>query len=325
MNAFWLLCATLSLAVFFIGSVAGALLANAAAWLTWRFGNRARLLRSPGLLFSIRILPLMFAVALTVGFALPSFLLLEPTRSVETPEPYLIVLAGLGMASIVFLITRCARLLAMSSKALKKWLRRAELLPMSLSAPVYLVQSPDSLVAVAGILNPRVLVGRTALATLTKEELRAAIAHELAHVRSLDNLKQLVLKITRLPRFFPSLTAADTAWSAAVELAADADALRQGTSPLELSSAIVKVCRLKAVPIEALSVAACHLIPADGASALAIRVQHLQEAMEANSRPRAHAASYRWSLGLVTGMVAYLLVLPAALPVVHRWMEWLAK
>ena len=80
MNAFWLLCVTLSLAVLFLGSALGALLANLAAWLMWRFG-RAQLLRSPQLLFSIRLFPSAFGAILTAGFALPSFLLLEPTRS----------------------------------------------------------------------------------------------------------------------------------------------------------------------------------------------------------------------------------------------------
>jgi peptidase M48-like protein len=325
MNAFWILCVTLSLAVFFIGSAIGTLIANAAAWVTLRPGN-ARLRCSPGVMFSIRVFPFAFGAVLTVGFTLPSFLLLEPTRSVEAPEPYLIVLASLALMAIIFFAVRWARLLYRSQKTLTEWLRGAELLPLRLSIPVYQIQKPQSLIAVVGILHPKVFVGRAALASLRPKELQAAIDHELAHVRSLDNLKQLVLKITRLPHFLASLAKMDFAWSAAAELSADANALSQGTSALELSSAIVKVGRLKTVPIEALAVAACHLIPPDGSSsALAMRIQHLQNALETHSRPKLPESNPHWFLTLLSSLLVYLLVLPTALPIVHRWTEWLVK
>jgi len=326
MNAFWLLCVTLSLAVFFIGCAAGTLLANAAACAICHVGGKPPVLRLPGLLFSIRVFPIAFGAALTVGFAVPSFLLLEPERSVEAPEPYLIVLAALAVAVILFLAARCARLLSRSRKIRNQWLREAELLPVSVSVPVYQVQAPESLIAVVGILHPKIFVGKAASANLTREELEAAVAHELAHIRSFDNLKQLVLKTTRLPAFFASLGKMDLAWSGAAELVADASALRRGTSALELSSAILKVARMKTVPNEVIAVAACHLVPPDtSSSALAMRVQHLHDVLEMQARPRTQDARYCLPAILLTSAVAYLLVLPTALPVVHRWMEWLAK
>jgi len=325
MNAFWLLCVVLSLAVFFITIATGSLVANAAAWLIWRFTDKAQLLYWPGLLFSIRVFPVALGLATTLGLALPSFLLLEPKRSVEAPEPYLIVLASLALAILVFLSMRCAKFLFRSRKTVKKWMQTSERLPISASVPVYQLQTPDSIIAVAGILRPKVFAGKAALATLTAEELLAAIAHELGHMHSLDNLKQFVLKFTRLPSFFVSLGKIDAAWSAAAELVADANALRYGTSPLELSSAIVKVGRLKAVPIDAFSVAACHLIPpADGSPTLAVRIQHLQEALEVPSRSRMQA-KYGSSATLLVAVAVYVAALPSLLPVVHRWMEWLVR
>ena len=129
MNAFWVLCCTLSLAVFFIGSAIGTLIANAVAWVALRFGN-ARLRRSPGVMFSIRVFPFALGAVLTFGFALPSFLLFEPTRSVEAPEPYLIVLAGFALMAVIFFAVRWARLLKCSGKIVAEWLRGAELLPL---------------------------------------------------------------------------------------------------------------------------------------------------------------------------------------------------
>ena len=326
MNAFWLLCATLCLGVFFISSVAGILLANASAWTTWHFRSQIQLLGFPGLLFAIRAFPLAFGAALTLGFALPSFLLLEPKRSVEAPEPYLILFAGLGLAGIIVIAARYVRLVARSRKTIKQWLGSAQLLSTSCPIPVYQIQSPDSLIAVVGILRPKLFVGRAALASVTPEELNATIAHELAHVRSLDNFKQLLLKITRLPDFFASLSRLEAAWSAATEVVADANALREGISPIELSSAIVKVGRLKTFANDGLSVAACHLIPPDGgSSALAMRIQRLSDALEIHPESAARETSACWAVVLLIGAVAYLLVLPAALPVVHRWMEWFVQ
>ena len=324
MNPFWLLCVTLSLAVFFLAGAAGTLLANTAAWLSWRFGNKSQLLHSPGLLFTLRMFPLAFGAAITLGFALPSFLLLEPERSAEAPEPYLIAFACLAVAAVGSIAIRWLYLLSRSVKTVRKLKQGAELLRLSFSIPVYRVQSPESLIAVVGIFSPKVFVGTTAIASLSCEELQAAIAHELAHVRSLDNLKQLLLTITRLPQFFASLAKVDTQWSAAAELMADTNALRQGTSPLELSSAIVKVGRLRSTPSPVFSVPGCHLIPPDGSSCLAIRIQHLHDALDAPSKPTTQHPDFRWFLFLL-GTTGYLLVLPAALPVVHRWMEWLVK
>src|SRR5215468_3180051 len=284
MNAFCTLCATLSLAILFLGTAAGALLSNSAAWLAWRFAKRDRLLRFPELLFFGRVFPVAFGAVVTLGFALPSFLLLEPHHSVEAPEPYLIVLAVLALAGMVVVVTRCARLFLLSRRTGREWLGSAELLPISASIPVYQLPNPDSLVAVVGIRHPKVFVGQAALASLTMDELKAVLAHELAHVDSFDNLKQLVLRITNVPRFLVSLSKMDQVWSAGAELLADANALKSGTSVLELSSAIVKVGRLKSVPSATLAVAACHLVPPDGSSsALAMRIQHLHNALNTHS------------------------------------------
>lgn len=326
MNAFCTLCATLSLAVLFLGTAAGALLSNSAAWLAWHLANRDRLLRFPGLLFFARVFPIAFGAVITLGFALPSFLLLEPHRSVEAPEHYLIAIAMLALAGIVVVISRCARLFFLSRRTVREWLETAELLPISSSIPVYQIPSPESLVAVVGIRHAKVFVGKGAVASLTVDELKAAVAHELAHVSSLDNLKQFVLRITRLPWFLVSLSKVELAWSASAELLADANALKSGTSVLELSSAIVKVGRLKAAPMEALTVAACHLIPPEGSSsALAMRIQHLHSVLQTDSEEATNESSGSLSVTLLAAAFGYFLVLPSALPVVHRWMEWLAR
>src|SRR5689334_18361991 len=214
MNAFWVLCVTLSLAVFFLGTLAGSAVSNALAWAIWRLCRKKEFLRFPGLLFCIRMFPVVLGMALTLGFALPSFLLLEPKRTAEAPELYLIVLALAGFCILIVFLLRSLWLLSVSRKTLKKWLLRSEILPISFPIPVYRVESPESLIAVVGILRPKVLVGKAAFNSLTPHELKAALSHELEHVRSLDNQKQFVLKVSRLPRFLLCFSRLDPAWSA---------------------------------------------------------------------------------------------------------------
>lgn len=326
MSAFWLECVSLSLAVLFLATAAGMLLSNLVAWLLCRIANRDRLLGFPGVLFSVRVFPVAFGAIVTLGFALPSFLLFEPERSVEPPEPYLLVLAMLALAGIVVAAVRCARTFFLSRKTVREWVRNSEALPVSTSIPVYKLATPESVVAVIGIRHPKVFIGKTAVASLSADELKAAVAHELAHVRSFDNLRQLVLRITRLPRFMTSFNKLDSVWSASSELLADTNALKSGTSAVELSSAIVKVGRLRAMPLKTLAVAGCQLVPPDGSpSALAMRIQHLHEALKTPSQDPTQESHRFWFISFFAAAFAYFLLLPSALPVVHQWMEWLAK
>src|SRR5205807_4824700 len=101
----------------------------------------------------------------------------------------------------------------------------------------------------------------------------------IAHVSSLDNLKQFLLRITRLPRW------TDAAWTNASEIAADESALARGASVLDLSSALVKVGRLShGCPLRE-PVVASHLLPVTTGSSLEMRVTHLQRLLEGRSQP----------------------------------------
>jgi Zn-dependent protease with chaperone function len=92
---------------------------------------------------------------------------------------------------------------------------------------------------------PRVLISESAVAVLGEDELRIALKHELAHIRSCDNLKKLVFRFAP----FPGLSKLDSAWSQAAELAADDAAVSSVNDALDLAAALVKLSRL--VPVEA--------------------------------------------------------------------------
>ena len=324
MNAYLTLCVTVCLAVLFVVTLVGVLVGNLALGLVRRF-QLDWLLHFPSLLFCMRMFPFLLGAMTTFALVLPSFLLLEPKQTPETAEPHLLLLSGLAAVGLCAGTVRWICLTYQTFRKSREWLRtgcRIEI-PM-VSVPVYAIETPESLVAVTGIFRTRAFIGRQALASLTEDELLAAIAHELAHIHSRDNLKQLLLRITHMPRGFAHLGWAESAWSDAAEFAADRDALHRGGSALDLASALVKVSRLKTCDGASI-LAACHLIPAQHGSAVVLRVQYLRAMLAADvpqSTPAIPAAP--WWVGAF-GCGLYLAVLPIALPFTHRAVEWLVR
>ena len=321
MKAYFELCVVLCLGIFGVVLVAGSLTANFVAGFLRRsrFGNDAA--TSPVVLFLLRMFPLGFSSFITFGLAFPAFLLLEPRQTREAPDLFLIALAGFSVLLFAVVTVRALRIWSGMIQMSREWQRSAERIPVAAPIPLFRIDAPASLFAVTGIFRPRVLIGREALACLSREELASAVDHEVAHVRSRDNLKRFILSVTRLPRFLSHLGSIDAIWSEAVEFAADEAALKGPTSALELGSAIVKIGRLHSVAT--LAIAACHLVPPGKPSAMAIRVERLRFLLENPAPPKPSRASAR--LLLTSLILFYLLALPSALALTHRAMEWLVR
>lgn len=318
----------LCLAVLFIVMVCASLVSAAALWAATRSSKLLAPISRANLLFALRVLPLFIAALFTLGFALPAFLRFEPRSSGEPITWHLLVLAALGAVLLVAISVRALTVLRATSRAQCLWLSHAQ--PMQLHdvpLPVYCLNAPSPLLAVTGILRPRIFVARSVAEVLSAKELSAAIAHEMAHVNALDNLKQFVLKISRPPRWLNIFSKSDAAWLNASEMAADEGALAQGASSLELSSALVKVGRMsRQVSVNSL-VAASHLLPATAESSLAIRVTHLQNLLESDARPvsrRSTGAAF-WMVSFAAFALSYLVCMNAILPWMHEALEFLAR
>src|SRR5262249_53516367 len=158
------------------------------------------------------------AVISTFGLVLPAFLMFEPRATEEGLELHLIILAFFGAAIVALTLIRGWQVLRATRCLEKEWLRRAErIFPHGLNVPVYRVENEKSLIAVTGIFRARIFVARGVAENLSCEELQAALAHEMAHAAAYDNLKQLLLKMTRLPRWLKPQKA-DIEWVNASEL-----------------------------------------------------------------------------------------------------------
>jgi hypothetical protein len=324
---FYLLCICLVLAVMF---AVLALATLACAPLLKLLAGRVHRLR-PGtashLLFIVRALPLVLGITASLGLALPAFLEFEPYSTREMPGPVLWLLAGLGFCIVLAIAWRCWRILRLTLRLQRSWLKNARPLGIDLGGiPVFCVHDSASLVAVAGIFVSRIFVSQDVVAALNQAELKAALSHELAHIDTGDNLRQLVLKVTRAPEFLRSRSNIDSLWASMSELAADERALARGASPLDLSSALVKVGRLTFQRRPAL-LAASHLVDGCGSATLA-RAGRLRDLLERGISPEQTAPwgqrSYLY-LGGAFVFFMYLFAVMTILPAIHEILEFIVR
>lgn len=222
-------------------------LLSALAVVSWRW---LRLLHAAeqsvaDLLFALRVLPLFASILITAAFVVPSFDILEP-RSVD--EGMGTLTFGLGVAALLLIAYGSYRVISAqvrTSRIVARWLEGASPLETGAQAATLCSRRETPPLTLIGMREPRVLVSQAAVAVLGPDELRVALKHELAHIRSWDNLKKLLFRVAP----FPGLAKLESAWSQAAELAADDAAVSNVNDALDLAAALVKLSRL--VPVEA--------------------------------------------------------------------------
>ena len=333
---FYLLCLTLCLAVMFLVLAVTSVLSIPLARFLERKLERVSARTAANVLLVFRLLPFSLAIAVSVGLALPSFMEFEPPSTKEGVNWPLIVLAGLGCGVLGMMAARALRIWRTTTFIQRQWLKLSHRVTgIAPGVPLHQIDSETSLLAVTGIFKARVYISRTVADALTEEELSAALSHELAHVRSYDNLKQVLMKIMAPPEWFRGLQSAGEAWTRASEVAADERALAQGASALELSSALIKVGRLSRAGNTANnagnnipgSLAASHLVPCGCSSATLTRAAHLRDLLENETvMPPFQDSGRRKVLTAVALIVAaYIGCLATLLPVVHEALEFLVR
>ncbi len=302
---FVLLYVTLSLAV----SRAWPLLSRAVAGLSAR--------RIAGVLFVFRMLPVLIAAGFTLAVTVPSFLLLEPRATDEEVGAAPLLLGLFCLALVALGIYRAVLAQREASQALADWLSGARQIASAAPVPVYQTGAHAPSLTVAGVCTSRVLVSETTLAILTERELSTALRHEIAHVRSRDNLKKLIFGFTA----FPGMAALESAWLEASEMAADDAAVSSLSDALDLAAALIKLSRV--APTQAGAAFVSALMPTSSAS-LSVRVQRLFSWKSQNPASADNAPRY-----LLPTAAASLLCLVASysslLAGMHAATEWLVR
>ena len=266
-------------------------------------------------LFILRILPFSLSSLFTLVFTLPSFLLLEPRTSDEALGTIPVVLGICWLVVVAVGLFRVFSAQRRTSRALSKWLEGATVMDPTSPVPVFRTGKDAPTLTVAGVRAPKVLISEAALAALTPAELRTALRHELAHVRSHDNLKKMLFRLAS----FPGMRDLEFAWSEQAELAADDAAVSDFSDALNLAAALIKVSRIAGTqPCPALTTGLLH-----SSTALRLRVQRLFSWRGNSPAPR----SGKWYVAVsgVATVLLFAVTYNTALADIHSFTEWLVR
>jgi beta-lactamase regulating signal transducer with metallopeptidase domain len=299
----------LSLACFFLVHLFFAALVLAVAPAAQRAARVLDARSGARLLFSLRLLPGLGSVLVIAGLCVPSYLFFEP-RAAESVGLPCIAAALLAVAAVAFSAFRVIRAATQS----RRYIRACRSIARTGCCEILLADSSAPVLALTGILRPRLIVSQRVLDRLPADEFDAALRHEAAHHASRDNLKRLLLG---LAPFAPALAGLEREWARCIEWAADDRAVAgdRGRS-VSLAAALVSVARLGNPPRSALI--AVSLLA--GTRDLAERVERLLNPAPAPpSRQRAMPVL----AAVATAALVAVACNPAALEAVHELLEHL--
>ena len=250
--------------------------------LGWKAADRLREISAKtraNLLFWLRISPWLVSTAIILTLVVPAYVRLEP-RSVEEDIALPVVL-GLACLSLLGMgIVRVLNAHRSSALVVAEWLNDAntlDSLDTGVTAKTYQTRQEAPPLTLVGLCAPRVVVSEATLSVLNRDELRVAVQHELAHMRSRDNLKKLAFHCCP----FPGMAALEDAWHEAAELSADDQAVSSMGEALDLATALIKLTRT--MPVRTAPAFTMALI--DGNGSVSHRVQRLLSWQDARIAP----------------------------------------
>jgi hypothetical protein len=194
----------------------------------------------------LRLSPAVVSTVFVAGLFVPSYWQYEPADTAEGFDVTLTACAGAAIVLVLIAVIRGGAAWLRSRRRAQTWLRRARRSGIVSGVPVFEVDAEVPLMALVGIIRPRLFVTGPLVAALSPEEIQVSIAHEIAHRTTGDNLKRLLMCLA--PDVLGMTTAAraiERRWALAAEHAADNRA--GGADPrtrCTLASALVKVARL---------------------------------------------------------------------------------
>jgi Zn-dependent protease with chaperone function len=283
---YFLLAITLIFALLLLVNLAASLTAS----VVWHLISRSARRFAPGtrsqIIFLLRILPVAIAAIVVFAFLLPAYLLYEPDKSGEIVSLKLALIALVSAAGIVTALYRVFRTWRVTSQLAADWMRNAEPLVIDgVDIPVYSIEHPFPLIAVVGMLKPRMFVARQIFGLLEPAEFEAAIAHERGHLTTRDNLKRTALRVCRDLVVLPFGRRLDRDWAANAESGADDFAAGVGgdVMAVNLAAALMKIART--VPARAYpAMSSASFLIEDTAGPITSRVKRLLDRGQSSVR-----------------------------------------
>ena len=244
-----MLIATVGIAAYAVISTVAAA-GVAVAWRRWRQVESWPPVERAARLARWRLLPSACGALLAGGVVIPIFAAFEPVRASEPVGPLLIACAAAGLLTIAAAMWVALQTGVSTYQVRRAWLRSATPLEIDPPAgvPTYMIDTMAPVVALIGVVSPRLVAARGVIEACSHNELAAIVAHERGHLVAHDNLKRWLL--TCAPdtlRFTAIHREINDAWRNAAEDAAD-DLVTGGREQarVNLAALLVKVARLAA-------------------------------------------------------------------------------
>jgi Zn-dependent protease with chaperone function len=314
-----LLC--LCCASFFVLHLALAVATRLSASTAMRMAARMKPSSAARFLFALRISPMALTVFAVLAFCIPSYLWLEPEAAGEKVGFVCFLMATLGAAIWVLSITRVVSAVSGTVRYLHHCERHGRKISLpGEPSPALLLADKAPVLAVAGVVHPRLVISRRVMRGLNAEQRDAALRHERAHRISRDNIKRFLILLApdALP-FLRIFAALDRSWAKFTEWAAD-DQATEGDSrrALSLASALVRVAKMGSKP--QLSYLFSSFVDDD--HELSERVDRLLRPQPNPGKPAKVLVPFLTSAGaLMAGAVALVLLWPGSLSLVHQALE----
>ena len=293
--------------------IATALVALLAVRLTTRTFAAA-----PAVWLALRLAPAALSLAFVAFVFVPSYWQYEPREFVEGFDISLTTLAAIALTVFVGAGARGLSAWRSARRRTHRWMRAGK--PIALgntSMPAFAIDTNAPMMALVGVLRPRLLITRPVLEALTDEELNACVAHELGHRRAMDNLKRLAMRAAPDLLFATGAARAlERRWAAASEQVADRSAGNSEHVRCALASALVKVARITP-PVSSIAEPISALV--DGGD-ITERVQRLLD----DAPPAAASRTMRW-LPVAMPAAAFALAYSPLLRIVHDVTEILVN
>ena len=289
----------------------------------WPAATRAQLI------FALRISPPAVALAAVAALLVPSYLVYEPRATAETVSLKLAILAVSSALGIALALWRSLAAWRATRQLATDWIRHGEPAQFDgVNIPAFRICHSFPVIAVVGVLRPRLFVASRVLEELEPEEVAAAIKHEAGHLAARDNFKRGALRACRdVLALVPCARSLDLAWAESAEAAADEFAAQDGaTAALNLAAALVKIARIAPVNARPAMPAGVFLL-GERESGVAWRVRRLLQ-LATSSAPeenRRLARGVRWvwrgCLGAFVAGLALIAANPHILATMHAAIE----
>lgn len=226
----------------------------------------------------LRTLPVVGGITVVALLFAPAYLTHEPRDNHEDITLNLGIVAFVSALGVVLAVVRGIVSWRATARLTADWLRNAQPINLpGITIPTFQIQHQFPVVAIVGTFRPRLFIANQIFQSLTRDELSAALAHEVGHVIARDNLKRGLIRACRdMLLIIPCGRNLDNAWKEASEGAADEYAAgRDRLVGLDLASALVKIARLVPVGSKPTLPAGAYFVNGEDPSGFKARVRNL--------------------------------------------------